>query len=74
MMDLEHVEQLIAEFQRLGIKPDGRGIYSFDSPTLSPEQLLTRLRALPDGAGSAAAFAALAAESASGSGGNERAP
>jgi hypothetical protein len=59
MLSLEQVNMVIAEFERLGVSPAEGGIYTFGSVPLAPEELLARLRALPDNAGAASVDVAL---------------
>jgi hypothetical protein len=60
MLSPRDLEQLVAEFERLGVPShEGGRLWTFDSAGISGREMLRRLRRLPDGAGHAAAMAAL---------------
>ena len=62
MLTPQYVEQLLHEFERVGVPSHERGrIYTFDSTDLTGTEMLRRLRRLPDRAGIAAVNAALCA-------------
>ena len=75
MLTPRQVEQILLEFERLGVpSQEGGRIYTFGSAAITGKEMLRRLRGLPDQAGMAAVNAALcAAESDKQSGSSEAA-
>ena len=59
MLAIWKAKKILRELERLGVQNSNGRLYRYDGVALSDSEVLRRLKALPDGAGSAAVDAAL---------------